>query len=233
MTLLGLCTNEAGVTTDWTFVNANGTITESTSFYRVGKGNQSLRNNKTGATTTDNYADQRYIGANLPRTCSGAFWLYVAALPGAANEIFNVHFATADDLNITIDQLGDIRLKEQHQASYGPVGRCPVGSSCMLEWQVNATANPHVMQLRMNGSGYATYTAVFAAENPTNVRYGQNSGVGTSTFDLYYDDCWIFDDNAWHGLPVWQPVGNAQVGPGLVTGTTMVTDDNRSPGFIA
>lgn len=111
-----------------------------------------------------------------------------------------------------------------------------------LEWHVDASANPRIHELRVNGSTVATATQNVAASNGIQFWWGH---LGDPGVDFFYDDIAVNDvsgsaQNSWPGdggLYLLLPIADAQRGSwtGGAGGTTnlFAAVDNVPPAGLA
>lgn len=187
MALLATYLNEGTFASDWANnLQTGGTVTNSTT--RAVYGIQSLRINRTSANWIwARPATNPFAGL---RQCSGAFWLYAAALPSAANTVITeIWHATGYNLEITLGSTGQVKCQHQGGTPVSAASATVItaGTWYRISWTHDSSTGTAAGTVAVNADTPVTVSWTQTAEDVTQWYFGSDNYATASTYDLYFD----------------------------------------------
>ncbi len=204
--VIDLCGFEAGAAAEEgiTATTTGGTSAPSTTQKRTGA--YAWRVNKTSGSAV--WADR--ISTGTPAFPTGkrqlvmSFWLYIATLPSAAVNIASFQSLTSDEFWLDLSSGGVLTHNHEGADASASVATLSTGQWYRIEMRANANANPNTAGSRVNAGTEQTTSHAVPAGDITGWRIGTklaSTGVGTATYDLYYDDLVIYEGTAYESEP--------------------------------
>jgi hypothetical protein len=196
----------------FSFTTTGGTFAMSSTFARSGV--QSTRINRTSA----NAVKADLNGPNLGRDVSGVrqgcfdFYFRVATLPSAEIDIACFFLQTGNNLEITLDNSGNLRIRRQNTPGTSAVIGTGVttGQWYLCQFRYDTSTGTAFGYGSMNNGAESSVSWAQTAEDVWTARIG-TSGTGTATYDIYYDDLYTAAGAGARPTKLWSEVSSSAV----------------------